>query len=52
MCRSKSGDGDGVDLVPFLQELLNAISFSLGGINDFKLFTERNIVQIIDVKYF
>jgi len=42
---------DGVNVIDLLINILEDISFSLGGINDFKLYTERNIVQIIDAKY-
>jgi len=50
--RNLSGGPDGVDVLTLLQDVLDACSFSLGGINDFKLFTDRNVVQIIDAKYF
>jgi hypothetical protein len=50
--RSLYGGPDGVDVIQLLQELLDACSFALGGINDFKLYTDKNIVQIIDAKYF
>ena len=39
-------------MLTLLQDVLDACSFALGGINDFKLYTEKNIVQIIDAKYF
>ena len=42
---------NGVDITTFLTTLLSDVSFALGGINDFKLYTNRNIVQIIDAKY-
>jgi len=42
---------NGVDITELLTTLLSDISFALGGINDFKLYTDRNIVQIIDAKY-
>ena len=50
--RNLSGGPDGVDVLTLLQDTLDAISFALGGINDFKLYTDKNIVQIIDAKYF
>lgn len=50
--RNLSGGPDGVDLIQLLQEVLDSVSFALGGINDFKLYNDKNIVQIIDVKYF
>ena len=43
---------DGVNILDYLQEVLDNCSFSLGGINDFKLFSTKNTVQIIDAKYF
>jgi hypothetical protein len=49
--RSLSSE-DGVNVIDFLKALLEKISFSLGGINDFQLFTDKNYVQIIDAKYF
>lgn len=49
--RSKAGSSDGVSVLEFLEDLLDNISRSLGGVNDFKLYTQRNIVQIIDAKY-
>lgn len=50
--RSLASNPDGANILTLLQELLDACSFALGGINDFKLYTEKNIVQIIDTKYF
>jgi hypothetical protein len=49
--RSLYGGPDGVDIIQLLQEILDAVSLALGGINDFKLFTDRSFVQIIDAKY-
>jgi hypothetical protein len=49
--RELSGGPSGVDIITLLQTILDDISFSLGGINDFKLYNHRNTVQIIDVKY-
>jgi hypothetical protein len=49
--RKYSGGENGVDITKLLTELLEDISFALGGINDFKLYTNRNIIQIIDAKY-
>lgn len=49
--RSLYGGPDGVDIIQLLQEVLDAVSLALGGINDFKLYTSRNFVQIIDTKY-
>jgi len=42
---------DGVNVVDLLKSILEDVSFALGGINDFKLHTSKNIVQIIDTKY-
>ncbi len=50
--RSKAGESDGVDILDLLQDVLDACSFALGSINDFKLHSSKNIIQIIDVKYF
>lgn len=50
--RELSGSPSGVDVITLLQTILDDISFALGGINDFKLYNSRNVVQIIDVKYF
>lgn len=49
--KSSNQGQDGVILVDYLQKLLNDISFALGGINDFKLFVDKNRAQIIDAKY-
>ncbi len=46
----KSKDGD-VTLINFLNTILKNISFSLGGINDFGLFTSDNNIVIIDKNY-
>ena len=50
--RNLSGGPDGVDVLTLLQDVLDACSFALGGINDFKLYSDKNTVQIIDAKYF
>lgn len=50
--RNLSGGPDGVDVIRLLQEILDACSFALGGINDFKLYNDKSTVQIIDAKYF
>lgn len=42
---------NGVNIVDLLTNILESISSALGGINDFKLYTDKNIVQIIDAKY-
>jgi hypothetical protein len=42
---------DGLSILNFLEILLEDISRALGGINDFKLYTQRNTIQIIDAKY-
>jgi hypothetical protein len=50
--RNLSGGPDGVDVIKLLQEILEACSFALGGINDFKLYNNKSTVQIFDAKYF
>ena len=42
---------DGVIMVDFIQQLLDDISAALGGINDFKIFVDKNKAQIFDAKY-
>jgi hypothetical protein len=42
---------NGVNVVDLLTNILEDVSLALGGINDFKLYTEKNIIQIIDTKY-
>jgi hypothetical protein len=49
--RQLSGSSNGVDVITLLQNILDDVSFALGGINDFKLYNNRNVVQVIDVKY-
>jgi hypothetical protein len=49
--KSSNQGQDGVLMVDYLQHLLNDISFALGGINDFKLFVDKNKATIIDTKY-
>lgn len=49
--KSSNQGQDGVILLDYLQKLLNDISFALGGINDFKIFVDKNKAQIIDAKY-
>ena len=49
--RDLAGGENGVNIIDFLQQILDDISYSLGGINDFKLYTEKNKIQIIDTKY-
>jgi len=49
--RSKAGSSDGVSVIDYLKDLLEEISMTLGGINDFQLYTEKNTIQIIDAKY-
>lgn len=46
-----SNNKDGVLLVTYLQKLLDSISFALGGINNFKLHNDKNIIKIIDIAY-
>jgi len=47
---SNSGS-DGVIMVEFIQTLLNDISAALGGINDFKIFIDKDKASIFDAKY-
>jgi hypothetical protein len=49
--RQLSGGPNGVDIVTLLQTILDDISFALGGINNFKLYNNRNVLQIIDANY-
>ena len=49
--KSTNQGQDGVLLIDYLQKLLDDISFALGGINDFKIFVDKNKAQIIDAKY-
>ena len=42
---------DGVIMIEYLQSLLNDISASLGGINDFKIYIDKDKAQIFDAKY-
>jgi hypothetical protein len=49
--RKLAGGENGVDITRFLTDLLDEVSIALGGINDFKLFTSKNVIQIIDAKY-
>jgi hypothetical protein len=49
--REKANDPDGLDILMLLQEVLKAISFALGGINDFQTHSTRSTAQIIDKYY-
>lgn len=42
---------DGISIIDYLQALLEDISLALGGINDFKVYSNRNLIHIIDAKY-
>lgn len=44
-------NANGVNVVDLLTNILEDVSQALGGINDFKLYTEKNVIQIIDAKY-
>lgn len=48
---STSQGPDGVIMVDFIQQLLDDISAALGGINDFKIFVDKDKAQIFDAKY-
>jgi len=47
---SNSGS-DGVIMIEYIQTLLNDISAALGGINDFKIFIDKDRASIFDAKY-
>jgi len=49
--RTEASKPDGVTVLTLLQEVLNNISFALGGINDFKIHSVRGTAQIIDLHY-
>ena len=49
--REKANDPDGLDILVLLQEVLKAISFALGGINDFQTHSTRSTARIIDKYY-
>jgi hypothetical protein len=49
--RNKGGNNSDVSVIDFLKDLLNQVSISLGGVNDFQLHTTKSTIQIIDVKY-
>jgi hypothetical protein len=42
---------DGVSILELLKKLLDDINLALGGLNNFQLYTTKNIVQIIDAHY-
>lgn len=48
---STSQGPDGVIMIDFIQQLLDDISAALGGINDFKIFVDKDKAQIFDAKY-
>ena len=49
--RSAYDSGDGVSILTLLKDLMESVNLALGGINNFKVYTNRNIVQIIDAQY-
>ena len=49
--RGLYGSSDGVSIVDLLNEVFENINLSLGGINNFKLYTTKNFIQIIDGHY-
>jgi len=48
---NSSTNNDGVDVLSYVQNVLNGISTSLGGLNNFKVFTDNNIIKIGDTYY-
>lgn len=48
---NSSTSNDGVDILSYVQNVLNGISTSLGGLNNFKVFVNNNKVQIGDTYY-
>ncbi|MBX6361857.1 MAG: hypothetical protein IRZ03_17485 [Acidobacterium ailaaui] len=42
---------DGVLIFEFLDKIARDIEYALGGVNDFKFHSVKNIVRLIDVKY-
>jgi hypothetical protein len=49
--RNAYNSGDGVSILTLLSDLMESVNLALGGINNFKVYTDRNIVQIIDAQY-
>ena len=49
--RSLYGSSDGVAIVDLLTAVLDNINLALGGLNNFKLYTTKNTIQIIDAQY-
>jgi len=43
--------GDGVSIIDLLTSIMENVNLALGGINNFTIYTNRNIVQIIDAHY-
>jgi hypothetical protein len=48
---NSSTNNDGVDVLSYVQNVLNGISTALGGLNNFKVFTNNNVIKIGDVYY-
>ena len=48
---NSSTSNDGVDVLSYIQNVLNGISNSLGGLNNFKVFVNNNVIRIGDTYY-
>lgn len=49
--RTEAAKSDGINVLTLLQKILDAVSFSLGGINNFQVHSTRGTAKIIDVHY-
>jgi len=49
--RNNADSTDGINVLSLLQKVLDAVSFSLGGINNFQIHSTRGTAQIIDIHY-
>jgi hypothetical protein len=48
---NSSTNDDGVDVLSYVQNVLNGISTALGGLNNFTVFTTNNVIKIGDLYY-
>jgi len=48
---NSSTNNDGVDILAYTQNILNGISTALGGLNNFKVFADNNVLRIGDAYY-
>ena len=48
---NSSTNDDGVDVLSYVQNVLNGISTALGGLNNFSVFTNNNIIKLGDLYY-